>query len=107
MKKYLICTNLFKKLKEADVKTNFNIKNIYAKKCKTKNKRKGYDNISYKRYKEEMETKNKKLFERERYYSNCASSNYCSIADFGRSKLKCNISENGIIKKSTRCPKIK
>ena len=61
------------------------------KNAKQKIKGKGMIIYHIKGTKKKWKQKTKKVFERERYYSNCASSNYCSIADFGRSKLKCNI----------------
>ena len=36
------------------------------KNAKQKNKKKGYDNISYKRYKEKMKTKNKRNYLKEK-----------------------------------------
>ena len=43
----MACSFCVSKQKEDDVKVDFNIKKYMHEKCKTKNKRKGYDNKHY------------------------------------------------------------
>ena len=52
--------------REDDVKQILILKKYMHKNAKQKNKRKGYDSISYKRYKEKMKTKNKRNYLKEK-----------------------------------------
>ena len=60
MKKYLICANFFRELKESDVRQILILKIYMQKNAKSKIKRKGYDSVCHiKGKKEEWKQKTK------------------------------------------------